>query len=91
MSRQFLQATENTVPYSDRKAMGDAVGAWPLKSVVHAQRRSCEGANVDEIARELMVSADEVRRVLNAEPKAERPARAGVSRPRLKPPRRGFF
>jgi hypothetical protein len=89
--RPFLQATPETIPYSDRRAMGDALSAWPLANVVYAQLRSCEGASIDEIAREMTLPPHEVARVLNAEPKAERPSKAGVLRPRLKARRRGFF
>jgi hypothetical protein len=89
--RVFLQPTPETIPYSDRKAMGNAVAAWPLKNVVYAQRRACEGATIAEIARELMLAADEVSRVLNAEPKTERPALAGVARARWKPQRSRRF
>jgi hypothetical protein len=38
--RVFLQATPEAIPYSDRKAMGDAVTAWPLRNVVYAQCRA---------------------------------------------------
>jgi hypothetical protein len=89
--RVFPRASDNAVPYSERKAMGDAVAAWPLKNVVYCQVRACQGANIDEIARETNVPSYAVARVLNPEPKAERPSKAGVSRPRLKARRRGFF
>jgi hypothetical protein len=89
--RTFIQANAATLPYSDRKAMGDSLSRWPIEDIVYAQGRSCEGASNDEIAQEMGQPYYEIARVLNAEPKAERQARAEVKRPEMKPRRRSFF
>ncbi len=90
--RVFIAANDAPIPYSDRKAMGDAFSRWLLDDIVYAQQRSCDGASNDEIAVEMGQPYHEVARVLNAEPKAERQARAGIKNPQMKPPRhKGFF
>jgi hypothetical protein len=89
--RSFVQATPDAIPYSDRKAMGNAPPQWRIEDIVYAQRRACEGASNDEIAKEMALPHHEVARVLNAEPKAARQQRANVRSPHMKPQRPRFF
>jgi hypothetical protein len=90
--RTFLQANDAPMPYSDRKALGDALSPWPIEDTVYAQNRACEGASNDEIAAEMGQPYHEVARVLNGEPLADkRPLSAGVFRADMKRRRRGFF
>lgn len=53
------------LPYTDRKLASDDRRPWPIEDIVSAQRLACEGKSVDEIAAELQLPHDEVRRVVS--------------------------
>ena len=77
-------------PYSDRKLeSGLDPAPWPIEDIVQAQCMACDGKTIDEIAAEMQLPHDEVRRVVypDVETETKRQEVASVGFSNLK---RGF-